>query len=136
MKAPQPTEHEIQAAIVDALRVCGLTVYSTTAYRQKGPSGVDRGVPDLLVCVDGLPGIYIGLEVKRPGPVKWSSPEQLAAYKDMRFFVASSVPGALRAVFNFMFKFMGHENRDQIFKMAQMIESLEGKDADGNPPAR
>ena len=73
---PQPKEHHVQKAIVDALRLAGLEVQETTAYRQKGSSGVDKGVPDLLVYIPGLP-IIIGLEVKRNQTAK-RSPEQLA----------------------------------------------------------
>lgn len=60
----RPKEHEVQAQIVDALRLCGLVVQETTAYRQKGASGVDKGIPDLLVWIPGFK-TAIGLEVKR-----------------------------------------------------------------------
>ncbi len=96
MRKPKATEHEIQAAIVDALRLAGLTVYETTAYRQKGPSGVDKGIPDLLVCSDQLPWTYLGIEVKRPGcENKFSSSEQERACSERRFVVATSPEEAL-----------------------------------------
>lgn len=59
-------EHEIQAAIVDALTLAGFRVKHTTAYRQKGASGVAKGIPDLLVSHRGIPLMYLGLEVKTP----------------------------------------------------------------------
>lgn len=64
----KPREHEIQKAIADVLRLAGATVLETTAYRQKGPSGTDKGVPDLLVFhpATALP-IALCLEVKAPG---------------------------------------------------------------------
>lgn len=95
----QPREHEIQAAIVDALRLAGLTVFETTAYRQKGPSGVDRAIPDLLVSVDIMPRCYIGIEVKTDvTKPKWSSPEQEQAFKEGRFFLADDPDEALIGV--------------------------------------
>lgn len=94
--SPAPTEHQIQKQIVDALRLCGLDVYETTAYRQKGSSGIDKGIPDLLVSVPDLP-IYIGVEVKRPGG-KFSSSEQREAFHRGHFVVAVSLETALTQV--------------------------------------
>jgi hypothetical protein len=94
-------EHDIQKLIVDAVRLCGLEVYETTAYRQKGSSGVDKGIPDLLVCVPGLP-VYIGIEVKRPGqpgtPVKYSSPEQREAHQKGHFLIVTTLAAALTQI--------------------------------------
>lgn len=71
-------ERDIQEAIVDALHLCGCTVYQTSAWRQKGPSGVMPGIPDLLVRWPGMAsGFTLGIEVKAPkGTV---SPAQVAA---------------------------------------------------------
>lgn len=74
LKSGKPSEHMVQAAIVEALQLCGLHVQETTAYRQKGSSGVDKGVPDLLVWCPGLP-VAIGIEVKADANSK-VSPEQ------------------------------------------------------------
>lgn len=98
MKKPVPKEHEVQAAIVDCLRLAGLTVYETTAYRQKGPSGVDKGIPDLLVVHPLRFCTFIGIEVKRPGEVKWSSREQFEAFKEHHFLLAQSPKDALNGV--------------------------------------
>lgn len=61
------SEHEIQQMAVEVVRLAGLTVLETTAYRQKGASGVDLGIPDLLVSVPGSPALWIGIEMKKPG---------------------------------------------------------------------
>ncbi|MCC7229782.1 MAG: hypothetical protein IT203_05260 [Fimbriimonadaceae bacterium] len=96
MKPPVMKEHELQAQIVDALRASGFSVYETTAYRQKGSSGVDRGVPDLLVALDAsIPGQFLGLEVKRPGKVRYSSIEQEEAAKKGHIVVVQSLGDVL-----------------------------------------
>ncbi len=90
-----PLEHETQAAIVDALRLAGVTVFETTAYRQKGPSGVDRAIPDLLLS-DADACTYTGIEVKRPvKDWKYSSLEQEIAHKEGRFVVVQTLEQAL-----------------------------------------
>lgn len=96
MKRVAPREHEIQAEIKTAVELAGFTVYETTAYRQKGPSGVDKGIPDLLVACDLYPHIYLGMEVKRDASKpKWSSPEQEQAARANRFVVVDSAASAL-----------------------------------------
>lgn len=72
-------EHDLQAQILDALRFAGFQPYHTSAYRQKGSSGVAKGVPDILIPIPGWPCL-LGWEIKRPGKVKWSSPEQEEAF--------------------------------------------------------
>lgn len=72
-------ERYIQEAIVAALAAAGCVVYQTTAWRQRGPSGVTPGIPDLLVHVPGMrQGHLIALEVK--GPKGIISPAQQAAF--------------------------------------------------------
>ncbi len=83
-------EHELQKQIVDALKIAGFDVLETTAYRQKGSSGVDKGVPDLLVSHKVLPVTFLGIEVKQPGHIKWSSLEQRELWERGRFHVAQS----------------------------------------------
>ncbi len=61
------TEREVQEQIVEALSLAGFEVRHTSAWRQKGPSGVSPGVPDLLVAHVAAPGSLLGIEVKRPG---------------------------------------------------------------------
>lgn len=74
-----PSEHEIQEITVQMVRLCGLTVLETTAYRQKGSSGVDLGVPDLLVSVPGSPALWVGIEMKKPGGVLSNAQYALSA---------------------------------------------------------
>ena len=66
------------------------SVLSTSAFRARGPMGSDRGVPDLLAYSPKLPGIYVGLEVKLPGKIAWSSPEQEELVKNGVHFVVQS----------------------------------------------
>jgi hypothetical protein len=108
---PAATEHQVQAAIVDALRLAGFTVRETTAYRQKGPSGVDKGIPDLLVCHADIPSVYLGLEVKRPGrPVRYSSSEQRIAAGRNEFQIAKGPVEALEAALWFLRGYAGAED--------------------------
>lgn len=100
-KVKKQTEHELQADIVRMLQVRGYDVMVTTAYRQKGGTGVQKGIPDLLVHRDDWgPGVLVGLEVKRPGRVKWSSLEQELAWVDGQTIVVQSVLAAIAAVEN------------------------------------
>lgn len=85
----------VQGAIVSYLRLLGHQVWHTSAFRQSGPSGVSKGVPDLLVLPKGgEPGVLIGIEVKRSGKLVWSSPEQEAAFLNGAFSVAQSPEAA------------------------------------------
>lgn len=66
--ATMATESDIQEGIVKALELLGCTVLHTSAFRQKGPSGVSKGVPDLLFRHSAWPEfVFAGMEVKRPG---------------------------------------------------------------------
>lgn len=71
-----PKEYAVQDAIIKTLRLAGFGVLHTSAFRQKGASGVSKGVPDLLVYHELVPQTFFALEVKRPGPIRYSSPEQ------------------------------------------------------------
>jgi len=93
--APKVSEDQVQQEIVRALQMAGYHVDHTTAYRQRGPSGVSRGIPDLLVSHALVPGVYLGVEVKRPGRFRYSSTEQQLAAESGRFFVAQSAAQAV-----------------------------------------
>jgi hypothetical protein len=93
------TEHELQSQVVDALRLAGFPVRETTAFRQKTESGVDKGIADLLIPV--FPFAMLCIEMKKPGKVKWSSPEQEKAYKDREFYLAQSISDVLNALTDF-----------------------------------
>lgn len=89
-------EHELQKQIIDALVLAGFDVKETTAYKQKGPSGTDKGISDLLVRHSfWKKGVSLCLEVKRQGSVRWSSPEQKAAHDQGWFYVVQSPKEAL-----------------------------------------
>lgn len=109
-KEPKPLEHEVQAAIVDAITHCGFVVFETTAFRQKESSGVDKGIPDLLVACTLHPFTYFGIEVKRPGNVRFTSPEQKQAYRDRRFVIAQSVQDALAELDRWLADMKGETN--------------------------
>lgn len=103
------TEHQTQAAIVAALRLAGFTVRETTAFRQKGPSGVDKGIPDHLVCHRQIPLLYLPLEVKRSGCEReYSSLEQRLAHESGEFMIVSSVEDALKAAKRFLEQYAAH----------------------------
>lgn len=84
------SEHELQARIKFALEVAGFGVWHTSAFRQKGPSGVSKGVPDLLVWHVLVPRTFLGIEVKRPGRVAYSSAQQREAHEADRFHLVQS----------------------------------------------
>lgn len=92
----KPSEHQVQASIVSALQLCGFTVQETTAYRQKGSSGVDKGIPDLLVWCPGLT-LAIGIEVKADSK-SWVSPEQKQMVAFGYYTLAWTPEMALKAV--------------------------------------
>jgi hypothetical protein len=83
-------EHDVQKQIVDALVLAGFDVQETTAYKQKGESGTDKGIADLLVSHRVLHYTCLCLEVKAPGKIKWSSLEQRAAFETSKFRVVQS----------------------------------------------
>lgn len=70
-------ETMIQAAIVETLVLAGFSVKHTSAFLQKGASGVSKGIPDLLVSHRAIPCRYFGMEVKMPNGKL--SPEQQQA---------------------------------------------------------
>lgn len=91
----RPFEKDVQAAIVEALRLAGAEVMQTSAWRQRGPSGVSPGVPDLLVFHPRVPRACLPLEVKRPGG---RLSFQQTRYRDLGLIaVAFSVDQALEA---------------------------------------
>lgn len=87
------TETQLQFAIVDVLKLAGFSVKHTSAFRQTGPSGVSKGIPDLLVSHRGIPLCYFGMEVKLPqGKL---SPEQKQAVSAREYVVVRSPIEAL-----------------------------------------
>lgn len=91
-------EAPLQLAIVESLQYCGLEVYETSTHRQKGSSGVDKGIADLLVPHPCLRYTALCIEVKRPGNIRWSSPEQRRAAELAHTIVVRGIEEALDAV--------------------------------------
>lgn len=97
------TEAEIQAGIVEFLRLAGCTVLQTSKRGQANSRGgyttlADKSVPDLLVSHSSWPyGMALMMEVKRPGG-EWSSPEQKALWEAGRTCRVESVEDAAMAV--------------------------------------
>lgn len=85
---PELSEEEIQSTIVDGLRAHGYLVLITSRRAKKcwkfgqwpmsgKGDGASKGLGDLIVRGRSWPrGVCLQLEVKRPGPIKWSSTEQ------------------------------------------------------------
>lgn len=96
-----PSEADVQAAIVDALRWRGETVLVTSRHRRRclcgryppAGDGCDRGIPDLLVHIGGL---WLGLEVK--GTRTRLSPEQRALEQAGAIRIVRTVEDAIGAV--------------------------------------
>lgn len=98
-KLPEPREHDVQDAIVQWLQLHQYYVLVTTAYKQRGSSGVQKGIPDLLVGHKRFgPGVLIGLEVKRPGKHEFSSKEQRLNWLRGLTIVVQSKEAALEAL--------------------------------------
>lgn len=95
------SEQEIQDSISDLLSGLGFTVLHTNTHGVRGPTGVSRGVPDLLVYHKEFPsGVSIGLEVKKPKGWKWSSYEQWEAWENKRTKLVFSPHCAVMAVWD------------------------------------
>lgn len=105
---PEPTEDEVQAVIIDGLRLRGLLVLVTSRRKKRcrkcgewsaGGDGADKGLADLLVRLPvWLPGMWVSLEVKKEGPVRYSSPEQKALAASQAIIVVQCLEEALMAV--------------------------------------
>lgn len=103
LRSITPSEDDVQATIVEALRLLGYVVLVTSRRRKRcrvcgafssGGDGCDRGIPDLLVSLGD--GRWLGLEVK--GPKTRLSPEQRGLQAAGRIIVVRSVKDALQAV--------------------------------------
>lgn len=118
-----PRERDVQDAIVKVLELCGMTVLHTSAWRQKGPSGVAPGVPDLLVFIPGMPLVAVGLEVKRRGGVL--SPAQKLHIEAGRYQVVRSPQAALDAVIAAIDRFaLGWEDEASLRQIVRVINRM------------
>lgn len=107
-KLPEPTEDEIQSVIVDGLRLHGYIVLVTSRRKKRcrkcgewstGGDGADKGIPDIIVRrPEWFAGRFVAIEVKRPGPIKWSSPEQKLLAESDQIIVVQSLEEAVAAM--------------------------------------
>ena len=93
-------ETMLQRAIVDTLVLAGFSVKHTSAFLQKGPSGVSKGIPDLLVSHVGIPLCYFGMDVKMPNGKL--SPEQQQAVSAREYVVVRTPTEALEHAVKFL----------------------------------
>jgi hypothetical protein len=103
-RRPGDSEEQLQQTIVQALRLAGFVVLSTSRRRKRcrccgcwpaGGDGVDRGLPDLLVWVPDR-GAWVGVEVK--GPTTKVAPEQRALAETGKVVLVRSPEEALACV--------------------------------------
>jgi hypothetical protein len=96
------SEEQLQQTIVEALRLAGFTVLSTSRRRKRcrrcgcwpaGGDGVSKGLPDLLIWCPRRRG-WIGAEVK--GARTKISPEQRALAEAGKVVLVRTVEEALR----------------------------------------
>lgn len=107
-KLPAPTEDEIQRTIVDGLKCHGYIVLVTSRRKLRcahcgkvSHTGdrADKGIPDLLVRrPEWFAGRFTGLEVKRQGPIKWSSNEQKILAESGQIIIVQSLEEAVAAM--------------------------------------
>jgi hypothetical protein len=96
-EAVRPKESQVQAAIVDALTLAGFTVLVTSQIQ--ATKGASVGIADLIVQHEVCGPSALMLEVKRPGPVRYSSPEQEALAKKGLTKVVQSAHEAVGAAY-------------------------------------
>ena len=119
---PQVREEEVQRQVIAFLRQIGYTVLQTTIRLRiagrKG-SGADKGVPDLLVTrLDWPAPAWLGIEVKKPGPIKWSSPEQEQLHLQGLTAKAQSIEDACAAVL-WIERCLGYESNRNVVRLGQ-----------------
>lgn len=106
---PVPSEDDVQSQIVQGLKAYGYLVLVTTRRMLKCPKcgershkgdRADKGVADLLVRkLTGWPnGLWLSLEVKKSGPVRYSSIEQRQLVSAGDVILVQSLEDALKAV--------------------------------------
>lgn len=121
---PAPTkgdESDVQKAITDALTLAGCDWWQTSAWKQKGSSGVTPGIPDILVRLPSMAhGIAIGIEVKAAkGKARRDQTE--AFEKGLIAAVVRSPVEALRAVD----ARCGTVSENERLRLRRILESLE-----------
>lgn len=116
-------ERDLQAAIVKALELAGFEVKHTSAHRQRGPSGVSPGVPDLILAHPCSGGSLLGVEVKTPDGVL--SPAQKDWADKGYMAVARSAEDAVAAALVWLKKSPG-ATKGAVAKAEDVLRSLAG----------
>lgn len=98
------TETDVQRTIVEGLRALGYEVWKTQprgVWRKSQPhgTGIDKGVPDLLVGRQSWGCLRMALEVK--GPKTPLSPEQQDLYDREMLYVCRSWEDAIASLVQF-----------------------------------
>jgi len=120
---PPGSEGDVQKAITDALTLAGCDWWSTSAHRQKGPSGVTKGIPDLFVRLPSMArGIAVGIEVKA-AKGKPSAHQAQAMQKGLIAAVVRSPLEALQAVD----AHCGTVSEEERLRLRRIIESMGGR---------
>ena len=104
----QRPEDATQSVITEGLAAYGYVVYVLSRRAKRCPhcreyshagDGVSKGAPDLIVRRPAWPrGVCVSIEVKPPGPVKYSSLEQRVAHEAGDTYLVQSLEAALAAV--------------------------------------
>ena len=125
-KPKRPTERDAQENGQQALRLAGFIVRHTSAWRQKGPSGVSRGIADLLVKHPACDlDISLELEYKRPGKIKYTSEEQRFAHEKGYIRIAQTDEEALRWGRHFVERFAYPDEKElALERIDRIIASL------------
>lgn len=110
MRLFRPTEEQIQARLVDLLRLYRYTVLPTNRNRRRCPScrtfdnrpdAMIAGIPDLLVTHDSWPeGVWLGIEMKRDASSR-VRPEQQALLDRKRILICWDEQAGFEAVKEF-----------------------------------
>ena len=108
VKSLKPSEDDTQRGIVDGLRAFGYRVLVTSRRYRKCPQcgtvnhrgdGVSKGLADLVCRHPTWPrGVWVQLEVKKPGSIKYTSTEQKLAHVAGEIYVVQSLEQALEVL--------------------------------------
>jgi|CXWL01.1.fsa_nt_gi hypothetical protein len=129
----RPLEKDVQHSIVQTLRVAGAYVKETTAYKQKGSSGVDLGIPDLLVSHPSRRLIYLGIEVKRDEKAARTqlSPSQALALQNGEYNVVWTPVQALDCYIGFLQRsYPDEDTTSALGKALSVKQSFVGEPSD------
>ncbi len=105
---PGPSEDDVQKVVTEGLHSLGMLVWVISRRRKKcwncgrwpkGGDGVSKGACDVYCRRPTWPkAMVLVLEIKRPGPIKWSSVEQRLASEAGDTWICQSWEDAVAAV--------------------------------------